>query len=294
MTDMTTFEREVAAEVVRDMGPSEPVDDMEILEAITASRRSRRWGFTPFAALKFAAAAAIVTLFGGFLLAGVLTTQQGDEVVPGAVTDSPSPMTTEELLSGMVTEEIEPGVFRVDDDGERDLPSADGWRVVAGDDGSVWLDVSGELVRLGGTQIPDLRADGSEGLADLEIAPDGRAWAVVVQGEETSRLRSFDGEAWADVPFPAYEPEPSWAPHQWQYIEVTPSGGVWVVSPNGALAYLEPDGSTWQTVEEPVAPPWIANGIGHMAFVGTDTDVLVPQRDSVWYYAGGVGGDRLR
>ena len=36
-----------------------------------------------FSAVKFIAAGVIVALFGGFLLAGVLTTQQGDEVAPG-------------------------------------------------------------------------------------------------------------------------------------------------------------------------------------------------------------------
>ena len=301
MTDMIAFEREVATEVVRDMGPSEPVDDLAIFEAVTASRRSRRWEFTPFAALRFAVAAAIVALFGGFLLAGVLTAPQGDDVLPAAVTEAPSPMTAEELLSGMVATEVEPGVYRVEDDGVRSLSPMDGSPVVAGDDGSVWLAVSGGLVRLGGTRIPDPRTDASEGLAipdprtdaseglaDLEIASDGRAWAVVVQGDETSRLLSFDGETWKDVALPDYEPVPSWAKQQWQFIEVTSSGRVWVVSPNGAMAVLEPDGATWQTIEEPVAPPWITNGLDYMAFIGTDTDVLVPQWRSVWHYADGV------
>ncbi len=37
------------------------------------------------------------------------------------MTASPSPMTTDELLSGMVTEEVEPGVLRIVNDGYRDL-----------------------------------------------------------------------------------------------------------------------------------------------------------------------------
>ena len=57
-------------------------------------------GYTVFSAVKFLAAAAIVALFGGFLLTGVLTTPQGDEMAPAAVTESPSPMTTEDLLAG--------------------------------------------------------------------------------------------------------------------------------------------------------------------------------------------------
>jgi len=50
-------------------------------------------GFTMFSTVKFVAVAAIVALFGGFLLTGALTTQQGDELVPAAVTASPSPAT---------------------------------------------------------------------------------------------------------------------------------------------------------------------------------------------------------
>ena len=83
--------------------------------------RTRTRGLTVFSALKFIAAAVIVALFGGFLLTGILSTPQGDEVLPATLTESPSPMTTEELLSGMVTEEVEPGVFRVVHDGVRDL-----------------------------------------------------------------------------------------------------------------------------------------------------------------------------
>jgi len=47
-----------------------------------------------FSTVKFVAAAAIVALFGGFLLTGALTTQQGEELAPAAVTASPSPVTT--------------------------------------------------------------------------------------------------------------------------------------------------------------------------------------------------------
>ena len=60
-------------------------------------------GFTMFSALKFVAASAIVALFGGFLLTGVFTTQQGDEMQPAAVTGSPSPMTAQ-MLEDMSTE----------------------------------------------------------------------------------------------------------------------------------------------------------------------------------------------
>ena len=41
-------------------------------------------GFTMFSAVKFVVAAVIVALFGGFLLAGVLTTPQGERDGPGS------------------------------------------------------------------------------------------------------------------------------------------------------------------------------------------------------------------
>ena len=92
MTDMTAFERQLSGEISGLMGPARPVDDLAVFEAATAASRSHRWGFTMFSALKFVAAGVIVALFGGFLLAGVLTTPQSDEMAPAAVTESPSPV----------------------------------------------------------------------------------------------------------------------------------------------------------------------------------------------------------
>jgi|GEM_PF-2354849 len=86
---------------------AEPPTLRERVTAIpfTTSRR-RGWlphfdtgRYTMFSAVKFIAAAVIVALFGGFLLAGILTTPQGDELAPAAVTESPSPMATEEWSS---------------------------------------------------------------------------------------------------------------------------------------------------------------------------------------------------
>ncbi|MEA2026796.1 MAG: hypothetical protein U9O18_08890 [Chloroflexota bacterium] len=97
MDDLSAFERAVAAEVIHGMGPSEPVADLAVFNDVTAATKSRRWGFKMFSALKFAAAAAIVALFGGFLLTGVFTTQQEDEMLPAAATESPSPVTAQML-----------------------------------------------------------------------------------------------------------------------------------------------------------------------------------------------------
>ena len=65
-------------------------------------------------------------------------------------------MTTQELLSGMVTEEVEPGIFRVDHDGVRDLSPADNHYLDVGQDGSIWLaSYSGDLSKLGVTGTHD-------------------------------------------------------------------------------------------------------------------------------------------
>jgi hypothetical protein len=100
-----------------------------------------------FSAVKFIAAGVIVALFGGFLMAGILTTQQDGEAPPAAVTESTSPMTTEELLSGMVTEEVEPGVVRIISDGaghdlDEIILEATATRIegiAVAPDGTVWL-----------------------------------------------------------------------------------------------------------------------------------------------------------
>ena len=222
-----------------------------------------------------------MALFGGlFLLTGVLTTQHRDDVNPAAVTASPSPMTTEELLSGMVTEEVEPGVFRVDHDGVRDLASIDGWLIFAGHDGSVWLEASGELVRLGDVQTHDPRVDESDVLADLEVASDGTVWATIGPFGPGRSLRSFDGEAWTIHPVV----EPLGKDDSWLFVEVTPSGRAWAVSYAGIIGYVEADGATAQTIEAPK----FYNPMDLMAFVATDSDLWVPQWTGLWHYADGV------
>ncbi len=77
-----------------------PLPSHERLPAPVAGR-SPAGGSSMFSAVKFVAAAAILALFGGFLLSGILTTPQDAEILPAAVTESPSPMVTEESSSSM-------------------------------------------------------------------------------------------------------------------------------------------------------------------------------------------------
>ena len=163
MDDMQAIERRSPERCCGVRVPSEPVDDLAIFEAVTAASRSHRWGFTMFSALKLIAAGVIVALFGGFLLAGVLTSQQSDEVLPAAVSASPTTEATSEptkapttsvrtdILPGvaLTVEEVEPGVLRVVSDGVRDTTSKDNMGVEVGRDSAVWLIQREHFSRLG-------------------------------------------------------------------------------------------------------------------------------------------------
>ena len=77
MDDMSAFERQLERRIQRFVGPVRPVDDLAVFDAVVATSRSQGWSFSMWSAVKFVAAAFIVALFGGFLLAGVLTTPTG-------------------------------------------------------------------------------------------------------------------------------------------------------------------------------------------------------------------------
>ena len=191
-----------------------------------------------FSATKFVVAGAIVALFGGFLLAGVLT-QPSDEMAPAAVTASPSPVTTEELLSGMVTEEVEPGVLRIRDDAVR-FPGVRGPAISP--TGRLWLFRGGSMFELGraDSEVP------SHGVepgfwSDMAFTPDGVLWAKQDAGQDEGTLASFDGEGWTEHPLPDGSPIGA--------IEATTDGAVLVTEhvedgPGPLVARLDDDGWT--------------------------------------------------
>ena len=142
MDDMNAFERQLSNVVQRAARPPRPVDAMTIVTAATTS--APRWRLqSMFSATKFVVAGVIVALFGGFLLSGVLTTQRREESPPAVGASSSAEASTEtrdDLLPGvdLVTEEVEPGVFRVLHDGSHDL-SAGVWQVAATTDGEIFV-----------------------------------------------------------------------------------------------------------------------------------------------------------
>jgi hypothetical protein len=144
-----------------------------------------------FSATKFVVAGVIVALFGGFLLAGVLTTQQDEEPLP-AVGASPSASTTPpvistqaELLPGveLVTQQFASTVFRVLGDGAgHDLSRI--WQVALTPDEEAWIltmqpDVGGQarIFRLGEPGA-FTSADGIPEIVEgIEVGADDRLYA---------------------------------------------------------------------------------------------------------------------
>jgi hypothetical protein len=181
------------------------------------SRPALASGSALFSALRFVTAGIIIGLFGGFLLAGVLITPQGDTSIPAAVTDSPSPMTTDRLLSIAQTREVEPGVLQIIDDGVRDLAAADAISLVSGRDGGIWLLADDRFLRVGSDATYEWPPGQADIVSEFEVAHDGTVWTVQAGEDDLSIVRSFDGERW--IPHgPALDT---------RAIEIAPDDTVW-------------------------------------------------------------------
>jgi hypothetical protein len=211
-----------------------------------------------FSALKFMVASVIVALFGGFLLMALLSTPQGDELTPAAVTaspspeatDQPAPETTEELLPSLIAEEIQPGILRVDSDGVRFLSSADNRDVVVGYDGGIWLLRDNGFLRVGSDTFQPWPSDvdPDRPINVLEVTPDGTYWALPSASEYLpdarwgSGLRSSDGEAWTPESCPTED---------CTGVTVAPDGTVWAswTDEGGAyrVGHLGQEG--WETLD---------------------------------------------
>ena len=211
-------------------------------------------------------------------------------ITPGAVaatSGAPSPASAEELLAGMLTEEVETGVYKIVNDGVGDVDPWD-WpaatAVVAGQDGSIWRGG----FQVGSTAFIDWQLEEQDFVEDFEVAPDGTVWAIVSNGEE-SALRSFDGETWAvhgavDLPhLVAHE-------RGIGHVEIASNGRVWAAMPDGSLGYLEADGSTWQTIEMPraLSAPEIVESPWWMGIIASGSDLWAPNLDGLWHYADGT------
>ena len=239
-----------------------------------------------FGAAKLVAAAAIVALFGGFLLSGFLATQEEQEIVPATVTDEVLPGVT------LTVEEIEPGVYRVVHDGMRDLAPVEAVDIVAGYDGGIWLLREDEFLRLGGDGSHGWPAGSGPEDHILEVAPDGTMWLIpgpypMSPLDRGAGRRSTDGEEWTVQPCPAeycagFTVAPdgtawvSWrdpsVPDDDTGSSVSGKGGQWRVGHLGPSGWQPLDGyARWDPL------PWEEEGfspMGYRALFITDTGDL--------------------
>ena len=142
-----------------------------------------------------------------------------------------APTTTEALLAGMVTEEVEPGVYKVVNDGYREVSHRDGaWSdaVIVGDVGDIWrITPPRRLFKLGQEEEwsydPGLVSIGKD---NTEATRDGRLWTVAVPDE----YRIFDGEAWG---YPTVE----FGQH-YDTLATQADGTVWLMAEDAHLRVL--------------------------------------------------------
>ena len=258
-----------------------------------------------FSATKFVVAAAIVALFGGFLLASIATQPRGEDTAPAAV--SSSPRTTDELRSGIVTEEVEPGVLRVLSDGA-------GHDLVADPPVGLTIGLDGEVVLLASVTRPPYPAaidrvyvlgeEGTEPLPgdgdadiywmDSAVDADGGLWVALGGNLDGGRLGRFDGSTWT---MPTW-PNGSGEVHA---IEATSDGAVWVTLARNSsgrpkvarikdgvwtVLPVEVDGSTSGSHDD-VTASYIAPG---SSYAGYASDFAAAADGTAWLAKGdGVG-----
>jgi hypothetical protein len=173
----------------------------------------------------------------------------------------PFPEQRPALLDGMVTEEVDPGVFRVVNDGVRDLSPTDAVDVVAGYDGGIWLLREQGFLRLGSDGVHEWPMGSGPESHVLQVAPDGTLWVVptgpvFALPERGEGLRSTDGEAWSRQPCPG---------DYCTVVTVAPDGTLWASWGDGSacdqadaadcerwVGYLGPTG--WQRLDGSTTP----------------------------------------
>jgi hypothetical protein len=180
------------------------------------------WRLTPASELRLLWYVALVGLLLA-LTAGTLIV--GSRLLEIAPT---TPVRLPALVEGMVTEEVEPGVFRVVNDGVRNLSYLEGGypgsMVDLTPDGSVWL--SGVEDRYGLFQLGEepVFRDVTPWPPDLEVAPDGSLWAIGDPWDFDNRIFSFDGEGWTER---ATKTDDSLS---FGALAIGPDGTVWVAA----------------------------------------------------------------
>jgi len=189
--------------------------------------RIPQWRFqSMFSATKFVVAGVIVALFGGFLLAGVLTQQPSER----AVAPASSPTATWAPPSELAIEELAPGVMKATLAGVGSIERSGSKHDFTFDQhGDMWM-LSPDGLRRVGDETSYPGPGSTDAYWDLTSAPDGALWAVA-----NGTVASFRDDVWTDAPeFPGKPPASA--------LEVLPDGTVWARSTT-RLARL--DGDTW-------------------------------------------------
>src|SRR5687768_11859790 len=108
MVDLSALERQLGDESLRIVGPARRVDDRALYESIVAARPRTLRHPSTFGAMKSVVAGLIVVLFGGVLLAGVLT-PPNDEQLPtvGASASAQAEPTEVSTIAPLPTAEAE-------------------------------------------------------------------------------------------------------------------------------------------------------------------------------------------
>ena len=258
MDEMTAFERQLTSRLQRKAGPPRSVDAMAIARAATNTAPKLRL-YAAFSATRFVVAGVIVSLFGGFLLAGVLT-QPSDRLVPAAASPDASLRPTDELVARMATEEVAPGVLKVAADGTgQEMTSIEG--IIVSDDGTVWTWTSSSVRELG------RQSHGASIAGHLAPGPDGTLWASGKDDcvDVLPPISSFDGKTWTlrseGMAAPVSGPDPRWPPDYIPSLAVGPDGVAWAVGENcgdigyNSLVRLGPQGWTIYSIGDGI-PAW--------------------------------------
>jgi hypothetical protein len=144
-------------------------------------------------------------------------------------------------------------VYRVVNDGVRELASASNREIVAGYDDGIWLLRQEEFMRLGSSASHAWPDGSGPGERDLSISPDGTIWAIPRNHSDTPSkdlLRSANGEEWTEQPCH----QADWPSDAQDCIGVTVArdGTVWATWRNELnrwqVGYLGPTG--WQALDE--------------------------------------------
>ena len=313
-----------------------PDDFGEVLAQLSSTRQHHgrltppsSWGFQQmFSATKFVVAGLIVALFGGLAAVGLLGLgpSQGDPATIGSIASpdaaAETPAAAIDPLPGVDLElkEVEPGVYRVDGDGIRELRSQldvrcdspdyfTAGKIVAGLDGTVRLFWDDAFVALGDPVTHHWQAGQVPWLGDdIEVAPDGTVWYApalgtgrvdrdgpwaCTSGNADGALRAFDGATWAVM---RHEPYATVGE-----VEVLPDGTVWAAwsqtessARNRSIAMAAwMDGSGWHVIEDTrdleVAPSGNTDldTVGDLAATPAGTLMLTQRHqrgETLWLY----------